>query len=631
MDRTNKKTMPYFVQPNKPAEESSLDTLLPDFPSGMNLSEQMAMFSDLASLTDGDYTERFEIAALIKRRLRFYFPNCEVLLFGSTVNGLGFKGCDLDLLFLSYPQYSNTPDDPEEKVSLKVRLKDINLRLISKETLLKLDETSLLQFIKQELFRVREIRKLIYIPAKHPILNFNAGESSITCDLSASNRLVFYNSALLNFFLKIDRRVKLLAMCLRFWAKKLNFIKKGEFTSYAFTLMIIFFLQNVQPPILPSVKQLSDSSGYSRMVDGWECSFTEDLQGLHSENEETPDVLLLKFFAFYWQLNFTSNVISTYVGKAIPVKDLLNFSDERMKQFEVSPICVQDPFILSKNVTANVNHIAVHSFKQAMVEAYNMLQKAGNELQLTHFFNLKRFEYSKHSSGGSRIIVIHPSLDDFQLFENENQWYSEVAWGVHEVLDFVLLFECEVIDMDSRMPNSSFRKNFTSKDFNLNVTEDSKDFPLMQNDPVMFSEMLSKNIEVELDLLLSIQCSVYLRTWFNRKNISEAFQGETDEVLNGKNVSGTVESEALNPVLRQERSISNAILASSPLLTCSEPMLWFRCDIYKYNKKELSDIVVMLVPLKPAKEITAVFMFLHSFLPKTVIRYLRSMKQSAES
>ena len=47
---------------------------------------------------------RYFVCTLIEQLLQGIFPKCEVLPFGSSVNGFGKEGCDLDMILDLLPE-----------------------------------------------------------------------------------------------------------------------------------------------------------------------------------------------------------------------------------------------------------------------------------------------------------------------------------------------------------------------------------------------------------------------------------------------------------------------------------------------------------------------------------------------
>ena len=67
------------------------------------------MFYSFIRLPDENIKQRYAICKDLEKCLQPYFPSCSVHLIGSSVNGLGFKGCDVDLSLL-------LPDESIHKV-----------------------------------------------------------------------------------------------------------------------------------------------------------------------------------------------------------------------------------------------------------------------------------------------------------------------------------------------------------------------------------------------------------------------------------------------------------------------------------------------------------------------------------
>ena len=75
------------------------------------------------------------------------------------------------------------------------------------------------------------------------------------CELSLNNHLAYQTSALLRDYLRLDPRVKILAVALRFWANicKLDRQAEGTLPPHSFSLLLIHFLQRLKAPLLPCI------------------------------------------------------------------------------------------------------------------------------------------------------------------------------------------------------------------------------------------------------------------------------------------------------------------------------------------------------------------------------------------
>ncbi|KFM72533.1 Poly(A) RNA polymerase, mitochondrial, partial [Stegodyphus mimosarum] len=251
-----------------------------------NVSVKMKKLCDLLCLSAEDLKIRFAIREEVLKIISRFYPKCVVLIYGSTLNGYGFKGSDLDLLFLPHPEYCNTDS---EIVTLPSPPTIAGLRQgFPYETFLKMDETCQLKFVTKVLRgRQQQFANIFFISARCPLINIVHRKFGLKCDVTCTNRLVVYNTELLRLYGEMDVRVKPLIMTIRCWAKSLGFIKKGGFTSYAINLLIVFFLQNVQPAILPSVQFLMKTAEFSCIIGGWECAFTTNLEKIPKSANRT--------------------------------------------------------------------------------------------------------------------------------------------------------------------------------------------------------------------------------------------------------------------------------------------------------------------------------------------------------
>lgn len=72
-------------------------------------------------LTEENTRLRFLVCSLLKDIAAAYFPECNILPFGSSVNGFGKLGCDLDMIL----DLDGISGRGEKKVSLRLRFKRV--------------------------------------------------------------------------------------------------------------------------------------------------------------------------------------------------------------------------------------------------------------------------------------------------------------------------------------------------------------------------------------------------------------------------------------------------------------------------------------------------------------------------
>lgn len=190
--------------------------------------------------------------------------------------------------------------------------------------------------------------------ARRPVVRFCHRPSGLHGDISLSNRLALHNSRFLSLCSELDGRVRPLVYTLRCWAQGRGLSGSGPLlNNYALTLLVIYFLQTRDPPVLPSVSQLTQKAGEQVEVDGWDCSFPRDASRLEpSTNKEPLSSLLAQFFSCVSCWDLRGSLLSLREGQALPVAGGLpsNLSEG----LRLGPMNLQDPFDLSHNVAANV-------------------------------------------------------------------------------------------------------------------------------------------------------------------------------------------------------------------------------------------------------------------------------------
>ena len=298
-------------------------------------------------LKSDEIRQRHEVAHLIETSLKEYFPECVSHLFGSSVNGVGFKESDVDI-------YIDLQKEP---------------------SLLKKSDSEIGEKIVSILKKIPEITNVEGIlGARIPIVRFVHVESNLKCDLSFHNMMSVMNSKFLKMCQQADPRINTLMIVIKFWAEfqKLSGSSSGrdrykKMSNYALCILVIFFLQNEK--ILPSVQELyyNTVSEDSCIINGFECGFPRDLSlwkiPLDSfPNEKSVSELLHSFFEFYANFDYEGCIISPYEGVAmvkepeggikIPIKD---GKDRTILKDSRGTMVVQDPFELDFCVTKEYN------------------------------------------------------------------------------------------------------------------------------------------------------------------------------------------------------------------------------------------------------------------------------------
>lgn len=216
--------------------------------------------------------------------------------------------------------------------------------------------------------------------AKTPIVKFIHKPTKINCDLSFKNALGVNNSTMIKFYLSLDPRLKPFLIVIKYWAKKNDLSGQGRLSNYALIMIALFYVQQLEVPIIPTVATLQEGVDNKVIIDGWECSINTNILPQNSNRMSVPE-LLCGFFKFFSTFDYRMNVICPLVGTSVPklVFQTPEELPEAMKQYKVymstcgsnavglkvdCDMCVQDAFELRHNLTVGVSSKALENFKK---------------------------------------------------------------------------------------------------------------------------------------------------------------------------------------------------------------------------------------------------------------------------
>ncbi|XP_069088765.1 terminal uridylyltransferase 4 isoform X2 [Pleurodeles waltl] len=284
---------------------------------------------------------REQILAYLERFIRKEFNDkARLCLFGSSKNGFGFRDSDLDIC----------------------------MTLEGHENAEKLNCKEIIEGLAKILKKHPGLRNILPITtAKVPIVKFEHRESLLEGDISLYNTLAQHNTRMLALYAAIDPRVKYLGYTIKFFAKRCDVgdASRGSLSSYAYILMVLYFLQQRDPPVIPVLQELYDGNKVpQKMVDGWNAYFFENIDELkrvpsHGKNTETLGELWLGLLRFYTEeFDFKEYVIS------IRQKKLLTTFE---KQWTSKCIAIEDPFDLNHNLGAGVSRKMTNFIMKAFI------------------------------------------------------------------------------------------------------------------------------------------------------------------------------------------------------------------------------------------------------------------------
>uniref|UniRef100_A0A182MMM3 Poly(A) RNA polymerase, mitochondrial n=1 Tax=Anopheles culicifacies TaxID=139723 RepID=A0A182MMM3_9DIPT len=357
-----------------PIGESELNSLLA---SAESIDDQVTVLHRVTKLNDLGKRLRFLAVRQLESSLQGMFPQAVAHPFGSSVNGYGRMGCDLDVI-LDLDARSGEPPDRNSRLVYHTKSTNPNERTQVQRQLESIGDV--LQLFLPGVNSVRRILK-----ARVPIVKYHHEHLDLEIDLTMNNTAGVYMSELLYLFGQLDARVRPLTFCVRRWAQSVGLTNQTPgywITNFSLTMLVMYFLQQLSRPVLPSINRLIQLSAtfspqnspppVTRFGEGeseWAYAFLKNPSiygSFRSENESTLEQLLVEFFEFYSQFDFNQRAISLNLGSTILKPDH-------------SPMYIVNPLETVLNVSKNVNLEELELFRMQVRNAVWLLEANGKE------------------------------------------------------------------------------------------------------------------------------------------------------------------------------------------------------------------------------------------------------------
>ncbi|XP_058178336.1 terminal uridylyltransferase Tailor-like [Anopheles ziemanni] len=320
--------------------------------------------------------------------------------FGSIKSGLLFRDSDLDF----YIHFRQGRKEREEQIRL-------------------------IHIVCANMTRKGTFKDIIKIlRAKMPLLQAVHVRTNRRCDINFSNDRGWYNSMFLRAVMRFDPRIYQLAMIIKFWARRAHiFTVQKQMNSYGLLMMMIFFLQTLDLPVLSSVENMQrdiprDPYG------AWNLAYPMQIR-YKTCNVSTVRELLVSFFKFYAEFDFSKNLISPFTGrlcslralkeKTIPEQAAYYRAVEREDYPEISCgpfVTIQDPFELNLNVGKLMRMKRLyeqlslsfrHAYAMCLAQQYNTFSK----LLISLYTDTKRHQKPKRKTKNKthpHPLALHP-------------------------------------------------------------------------------------------------------------------------------------------------------------------------------------------------------------------------------
>ncbi|KFB40257.1 AGAP003293-PA-like protein [Anopheles sinensis] len=396
------------------------------------IDDQVKVLHRVTMLNDLGKRLRFLAVRQLESSLQGMFPQAVAHPFGSSVNGYGRMGCDLDVI-LDLDSRSGEPPDRNSRLVYHTKATNPNERTQVQRQLESIGDV--LQLFLPGVNSVRRILK-----ARVPIVKYHHEHLDLEIDLTMNNTAGVYMSELLYLFGQLDERVRPLTFCVRRWAQSVGLTNQAPgywITNFSLTMLVMYFLQQLKTPILPSINKLiqlsaasqpQESLSLTRFADsgeaGWALAFLKNptiYRSFRSANTCTLEQLLVQFFEFYSAFDFSQRAISLNIGGSILKPDH-------------SPMYIVNPLETVLNVSKNVNLEETELFRMqrtGRMAAAAAAAAAAEPWGLVSLFGPKQQErITPQMFFTKRMLNVKDIFDDVptdEPAENQRQQYRNPA------------------------------------------------------------------------------------------------------------------------------------------------------------------------------------------------------------
>lgn len=221
------------------------------------------------------------------------------------------------------------------------------------------DAVTILASVSEALQHYKDVSKINFVSsARVPVLKFFYFERAV--DLCVNNELGVANTKLLRAYCSLDPRVGLLGRLVKTWAKQSNVCgsQDGYFNSYAWVLMTIFYLQNLEDPVVPNLMKQHQEPVFIQQ-DGrtFDVSFKVP-EGWRSKSTQSAVALFRGFLQYYGQeFQWDERKVSISNGRAV-TPSVIGWS-------------VEDPFDRNHELARPVGRLAQRQILTALRTAFS--------------------------------------------------------------------------------------------------------------------------------------------------------------------------------------------------------------------------------------------------------------------
>lgn len=145
----------------------------------------------------------------------------------------------------------------------------------------------------------------------------------------------------------------------------------GTLSSYTWICMIINFLQNRSPPVLPALHQRPHLMSNQGGVESKFADNLEVLEGYGKKNKESLGDLIFHFFRFYGhEFDYNNLVVSVRNGKHV------SKFDKGWHLSNNNRLCIEEPFNTSRNLSNTADDTSFRGLHIELRRAFDLISQA---------------------------------------------------------------------------------------------------------------------------------------------------------------------------------------------------------------------------------------------------------------
>lgn len=257
---------------------------------------------------------RADLLARLRKIISDEWKGAGIDVYGSAGNGLALRSADLDMslhmpheVAAAHGREQGVPDSPKIILArLAAIMKENDVVILSK-----------------------------ILDARVPVIKMQDPVSKLQVDVCVNNTLAVRNTELLKAYVDLDERFRYVCILVKLWAKRrdLNDTYHGTLSSYAYTLLVIHYLQVIQPPVLPCLQKMVNGELVKKEEDiptEMTDNGAQKLYNTYFDRTVTPETftsantqpvheLLMGFFKYYaYTFKYRTDLASIRLGVKTP-------------------------------------------------------------------------------------------------------------------------------------------------------------------------------------------------------------------------------------------------------------------------------------------------------------------------